>query len=201
MERKDLPALERLKAALALLPGIGARSAERLAFAILKMDEEKAREISESILKAKESVHPCPRCGLMTEQEGDCAICEEEDRDKGSLCVISDPKDFYPIEGSGSFHGLYHVLGGSIALSKGVDPDDLKIDELVERVEKEGFREVILATEPTLDGETTAMYIANLLKGKGVEVTRLGYGLSLGSSLEYVDTLTMGRAFEGRRKL
>ncbi len=201
MNNKNLPSLDTLESALSKLPGVGTKSAERFAYAILNLKEEDALAIAESILEARKKIHFCPNCGLLTESETECSLCQDDERDHSLLCVISSPKDFYPIEKSGSYHGLYHVLKGSIAISKGVDANDIGIEKLIHRIENGNFKEIILATEPTLDGETTAMYIANLLKNGPYQITRLGYGLSLGSSLEYVDGLTMERAFEGRRKI
>ncbi len=200
MKNEYLPTLESLVSALSKLPGVGTKTAERYAFSILDMDAKEIEELASSIQKAKSNIHPCPNCGLLTEDD-ECSICKDENRDHSLLCVITSPKDFFPIEKSRSFHGVYHVLKGTIAISKGMDAEDIGINQLLKRIEEEKFKEIILATEPTLDGETTALYIANCLKNTPIQLSRLAYGLSLGSRLEYVDTLTMERAFEGRRKL
>jgi len=197
---KELASLNALIDSFSKLPGVGVKSAERMAYAVLNMREEDAKQFSEAIQAVKNKVHHCPVCGLFTEGEK-CEICLDETRDRTSLVVVSEPKDALSIEKMNSFHGLYHVLGGSINASKGVGAEDLAIDPLLHRVKTEGIKEVILATNPTIDGETTALFIAKLLEGSGVTVTRLGYGLPMGSSLDYADSLTLLKAFEGRKKI
>jgi len=197
---KELASLNALIDSFSKLPGVGVKSAERMAYAVLNMREEDAKQFSEAITAVKSKVHHCPVCGLFTEGEK-CEICLDETRDRSSIVVVSEPKDALSIEKMNSYHGLYHVLGGSLNASKGVGAEDLAIDPLLHRVKTEGIKEIILATNPTIDGETTALFIAKLLEGSGLTVTRLGYGLPMGSSLDYADSLTLLKAFEGRKKL
>lgn len=197
---KELASLNALIDSFSKLPGVGVKSAERMAYAVLNMREEDAKQFSEAITAVKSKVHHCPICGLFTEGEK-CEICLDETRDRSSIVVVSEPKDALSIEKMNSYHGLYHVLGGSLNASKGVGAEDLAIDPLLHRVKTEGIKEIILATNPTIDGETTALFIAKLLEGSGLTVTRLGYGLPMGSSLDYADSLTLLKAFEGRKKI
>jgi recombination protein RecR len=197
---KELATISALIDSFSKLPGVGVKSAERMAYAVLAMREEDVLEFSKALADAKNKVHKCPLCGLYTEGEK-CEICSDPNRDHQTLCVVSDVKDALAIEKMGNFHGVYHVLGGVISASKGIGAESLRIDSLLSRVKDEGVKEVILATNPTLDGETTALFVAKLLEGKGVAVTRLGYGLPMGSSLDYADSLTLSKAFEGRKKL
>ncbi|MCI2111075.1 MAG: recombination mediator RecR [Bacilli bacterium] len=197
---KELASISALIDSFAKLPGVGVKSAERMAYAVLAMREEDAKQFAHALEDVKAKVHKCPVCGLYTEGEK-CDICLDPTRDRATLCVVSEAKDALSIEKMNGYHGLYHVLGGSISASKGVGADDLSIDPLLTRVKNEGVKEVILATNPTIDGETTALFIAKLLEGAGVTVTRLGYGLPMGSSLDYADSLTLSKAFEGRKKI
>ena len=197
---KKLKALIRLQESLAKLPSVGKRSAERMAFAMLEMDEEDLKEFSEAIRELKAKIHLCPICGNITEEEK-CSICTDESRDRTSLMVVSSPKDVMAFENADGYRGLYHVLGGTISLSKGKGIDDLNIDSLIKRVIEGEIKEVIIATNPTVDGETTALYLAKLLEGKNVNVTRLAYGLPMGGNLDYADALTLAKAIEGRRKI
>ena len=197
---EKLKALIRLQESLAKLPSVGKKSAERMAFAMLEMDDDDLLEFSDAIRELKEKIHLCPICGNITEDEV-CDICADNDRDKNTLMVVSSPKDVIAFENAEGYHGLYHVLGGTISLSKGKGIDDLNIDSLIKRVEQGDIKEIIIATNPTVDGETTALYLAKLLEGKNVNVTRLAYGLPMGGNLDYADALTLTKAIEGRRKI
>lgn len=197
---KEPSSISALVDSFSKLPGVGVKSAERMAYAVLAMRQEDADQFSKAITEVKAKVHPCPICGLFTESDK-CDICSDPSRDQSTIAVVSQAKDALQIEKMNDYHGLYHVLGGSISASKGVGADDLAIDPLLLRVKKGGVKEVILATNPTIDGETTALFIAKLLEGTGVTVTRLGYGLPMGSSLDYADSLTLSKAFEGRKKI
>ena len=197
---EKLKALIRLQESLAKLPSVGKKSAERMAFAMLDMDDNDLLEFSQAVKDLKTSIHKCPICGNFT--EGDrCYICEDETRDQTTLMVVASPKDVMSFELSEGYHGLYHVLGGTISISKGMDVDKLSINSLLERVEKNHIKEVIISTNPTIDGETTAIYISKLLEKYYVKVTRLAYGLPMGGNLEYADALTLTKALEGRRKI
>lgn len=195
------PALETLVEQFARLPGIGRKSAQRLAFHVLSLSEEEARSFAEAIVGAKRSVTCCPVCQNLTEGEGPCAICSSFKRDKGTICVVADPKDVIAFERSGEYNGVYHVLHGVLSPMSHVGPDDLKVSELVSRVAQGGVEEVIMATNPDTEGETTAMYLSRLLQPFGVKVTRLAYGIPVGSHLEYADDATLLRALEGRQRM
>jgi recombination protein RecR len=197
---KELATISALIDSFSKLPGVGVKSAERMAYAVLAMREEDVSEFAKAIGEAKSKVHKCPICGLYTEGEK-CEVCADLKRDHQTLCVVSEVKDALAIEKMGTFQGVYHVLGGVISATKGIGAEALSIDSLLARVKDDGVKEVILATNPTLDGETTALFVAKLLEGRGVSVTRLGYGLPMGSSLDYADSLTLSKAFEGRKKL
>lgn len=195
-----LKALERLEISLNKLPSVGKKSAERLAFAMLDMEEDDLKEFAEAVSNLKSSIHLCPICGNLTENEI-CPICEDESRDKTTIMVVSTPKDVLALEKAEDYRGLYHVLGGTISLSKGKGVADLKISELMKRLEGGMIKEVILATNPTVDGETTALYLAKLIEPLNITVTRIAYGLPMGGNLDYTDSLTISRAIEGRRKI
>ncbi len=197
---EKLKALIRLEESLAKLPSVGRRSAERMAYAMLSMEDDDLAEFSNAIISLKKSIHVCPICGFLTEEEN-CLICNDENRDKETLMVVSYPKDVIAFENAESYHGLYHVLNGVISLSRGNGIEDLNISSLLSRVENNHFKEVIIATNPTIEGETTALYIAKLIEGKVDNVTRLAYGLQMGGNLEYTDSLTLSKAVEGRRKI
>ena len=185
---------------LSRLPGVGPKSAQRLAFHLVKTDPREARRLAEVIVLAKERVSFCRECGNVA--EGDlCRICRDAGRDQTLICVVEEPKDVASVEKAGVIKGRYHVLGGAISPLDGVGPDDLRVRELLERVERDGVTEVILATNPNLEGNATAMYVAALLKPSGVKVTRLASGLPVGGDLEYADEVTLGQALEGRREL
>jgi len=192
------PSVDRLIKELSRLPGIGPRSAQRLAFHILRQRPEQVLPLAEAIVDVKERIGFCRHCFNLAEGEL-CTVCADSRRDAGVICIVEQPADIIPVERTGEFHGLYHVLGGALSPLDGVDPDDLHIDELLARVD-DSVREVILATNPTMTGEATAMYIAEQLPGR-VRVTRLASGLPVGGDLEYADELTLGRAFSGRRSL
>ena len=192
--------LEKLVEQFARLPGIGCKSAQRLAFHILSLPEEEAREFAEAILDAKRSVTCCPVCRNFT-AGGLCPICASPKRDGSVICVVADPRDVAAIERSREYNGRYHVLHGVISPMNHVGPDDLSIKPLVERVAQGDVQEVIMATNPDTEGEATAMYVSRLLKPLEVKVTRLAYGIPVGSQLEYADEVTLLRALEGRREI
>ena len=197
---EKLKALVRLEESLAKLPSVGRRSAERMAYAMLNMEDDDLAEFSDAIINLKQSIHVCPICGFLTEEEN-CVICNAKDRDQDVLMIVSYPKDVIAFENAESYHGQYHVLNGVISLNKGGTIEDLNINSLMERIEKNDYKEVIIATNPTIEGETTALYIGKLIGDKVPTVTRLAYGLQMGGNLDYTDSLTLSKAVEGRRKL
>lgn len=193
-------ALERLTEQFAKLPGIGGKTAQRLAFHLLSMPEEEAQEFADAITQAKQTVHLCPVCRNLTDKDI-CPICDDEGRDRGLICVVADPKDVIAMERAREYLGVYHVLHGVISPLNHIGPDDIGIKELLERVAKGSVREIIMATNPDTEGEATAMYISRLLRPMEVRVTRLAYGIPVGSQLEYADEVTLLRALEGRRDI
>jgi len=193
------PSVDNLIAQLARLPGVGRRTAQRLAFHLLKASPGDAMALADAIREVKERVRPCVECYGLAEDER-CPICADTRRDRTLICVVEAPQDTEPIERTAAFRGVYHVLGGALSPIDGVDPDDLRIGELVRRVDEGGVEEVILATNPTVTGEATASYVANLLREK-TRVTRLASGLPVGGDLEFADEVTLGRALAGRREL
>jgi recombination protein RecR len=193
------PAVENLVTQLTKLPGIGRRTAQRLAFHILSTPAEDALELSRAIEDVKSRVRFCRECGNLTEEEL-CAICADARRDRTLICVVEQPVDVVSVERTGEYQGLYHVLGGALSPLDGVEPADLRIDELLARVERNGVAEIVLATNPTMTGEATAAYLADRLRSK-VQVTRLASGLPVGGDLEYADEVTLGRALSGRRAM
>ena len=195
------PALENLVEHFAKLPGIGRKTAQRLAFYVLSLPQEEADAFAQSITQAKTAIHCCPVCQNLTEGEGPCAVCASPKRDHSLICVVADPKDVVAMERSREYHGLYNVLHGVISPMNHVGPDDLHIKSLVERVAAGGVEEVIMATNPDTEGEATAMYLARLLKPFQVRVSRLAYGIPVGSHLEYADDATLMRALEGRQTM
>ena len=195
------PALERLTEQFARLPGIGHKSAQRLAFFILSQPSEAVDAFASALTDAKRLISLCPVCQNLTEGEGPCAICSSPKRDKGTICVVASPKDVVAIGRAREYEGLYHVLHGVISPMNHVGPDDLRIKELLARVSEGGVEEVIMATNPDTEGEATAMYLSRLLKPFQVKVTRLAYGIPVGSNLEYTDDATLMRALEGRREM
>ena len=185
---------------LSRLPGIGPKSAQRLAFYMVKAPAQDAKRLAEAILAAKERVRFCKECFSVSEGEL-CRICRDPGRDPTVICVVEESKDQAAIEKAGVIKGRYHVLGGAISPLDGIGPDDLRVQELLDRVGRDGVKEVILATNPNLEGNATAMYVAGLLKPLGVRVTRLASGLPVGGDLEYADEVTLGNALEGRREM
>jgi recombination protein RecR len=182
------------------LPGIGPKSAQRLAFHIVKTRGEDAKRLAEAIVQAKERVRFCRECYGVSEGEL-CRFCADPSRDASTVCVVEEPKDVSVVERAGTIKGRYHVLGGAISPMQGIGPDDLRVQELLDRVGRNGVTEVILATNPNLEGNATAMYVAGLLKPLGIKVTRLASGLPVGGDLEYADEVTLGQALEGRREM
>jgi recombination protein RecR len=193
------PSIERLVTELARLPGIGPRSAQRLAFHLMKAPPERARALAEAMAEMTERLRPCAICFSFAEAEL-CPICADPRRDTALLCAVEEPSAILPIERTHEYRGRYHVLGGALSPIDGVDPEDLRIDELVARIESDGVRELVIATNPTMSGEATALYLADLVRGR-VRVTRLASGLPVGADLEHADELTLGRALLGRREL
>jgi recombination protein RecR len=191
--------IERLVTELSRLPGIGRRTAQRLAFHILRADDDEAAALATAIREVKEKISLCEVCFNLAEGPR-CRICEDERRDGALICVVEEPADVIPIERTGEYRGLYHVLGGALSPIDGVDPEDLKIRELISRVDVGGVEEVVLATNPTTTGEATAIHIGELLHEK-VRVTRLASGLPVGADLEHADEVTLGRALAGRMSL
>jgi recombination protein RecR len=196
---KLAPPLERLIHELSKLPGVGPKTAQRLAFHILKVPREDALALARAIEQFREDIRVCERCFNLAEGEL-CPICADASRDVESLCIVEEPMNILALEKTGTFRGLYHVLGGALSPLKDVGPDQLRTRELIERVGSGAFREVILATNPDVEGEATAVYLARLLKPSGVRVTRLAQGMPAGGDLEYIDELTLRRALEGRRE-
>ena len=193
-------ALQELADQFARLPGIGGKTAQRLAFHVLSLPYEEAESFADAILAAKKEVHTCPCCQNLTDREL-CPLCDDDMRDKGVICVVAEPKDVIAMERSREFNGVYHVLHGVISPLNHVTQDDLKIRELLKRVASGQVREVIMATNPDTEGAATAMYISRLLRPMEVKVTRLAYGVPVGSQLEYADEVTLSRALEGRQEI
>jgi recombination protein RecR len=193
-------ALDRLVVLLTKLPGIGKKSAGRMAYHILETSPDYARSLAEELAGLHRAIKRCSVCGAFTETDP-CPICADSGRNSSILCVVERPQDVRIIDESREFHGRFHVLGGLIAPLEGIGPEDLSLGRLLSRVRGEGVREVILAMNPTLEGDTTALYVQKLLKDTGVEVTRLASGLPVGGDLEYADRLTLSRSFRGRVKL
>ena len=193
------PAVENLVAQLTRLPGVGTRTAHRLAFHLLRVPKDEAAALASAIEDVKERVRFCSECGNLTEEER-CAICRDERRDRTLVCVVEQPADLVSLERTHEYRGLYHVLGGSLSPIDGVEPEHLRIDELLGRVDRNGIEEVVLATNPNMTGEATAAYLADRLRGR-VRVTRLASGLPVGGDLEYADEVTLGRALSGRREM
>ena len=193
-------ALQELADQFARLPGIGGKTAQRLAFHVLGLPLEEAEEFANAILEAKRTVHTCPCCQNLTDREL-CPICDDDMRDRSVICVVAEPKDVIAMERSREFRGVYHVLHGVISPLNHVTQDDIKIRELLMRVASGEVREVIMATNPDTEGEATAMYISRLLRPMEVKVTRLAYGVPVGSQLEYADEVTLSRALEGRQEM
>ena len=192
--------IQRLIEALERLPGIGPKSASRLAFYILRMPDDQVQELADAIASLQEQIVYCSRCQNLSETDP-CAICSDPGRDQHLVCVVEDPLDVVAIERTGVYKGLYHVLHGVINPVEGIGPEDLRVDALLARLDREPIEEVLIATNPNMEGEATAMYLARLLHPKGVRVTRLARGLPVGGDLEYADEITLSRALEGRREI
>lgn len=193
-----IEALQHLAEQFGRLQGVGRKTAMRMAFSVIELDADVAEEFANAIIEAKQRIHECPICGNLTDKEL-CSVCEDETRDRSVICVVEDVKAVMSIEKVREFKGVYHVLGGVISPINGVTPDKIRFAELLARINRDGADEVIVATNPTPDGEVTAMYISKYLKPLGIKVTRLAYGIPVGSELEYADEVTLGRAIEGRQ--
>lgn len=194
------PSLERLIEQFARLPSVGKKSAQRLAFHILNMSDEEAKKFTDAISSARESIKKCTVCCNLTDGEV-CHICESPTRDKSTICVVEDPRDVIAIERTHEYNGLYHVLHGVISPMNDINPEDICIKELIHRLSDDTVKEVIMATNPTVEGEATSMYISRLIKPAGINVSRLAYGVPVGADLEYADEFTLIRALEGRKEL
>ena len=195
-----VPPLDVLAEQFAKLPGIGKKSAMRLAFHILNSSEADAQKFADAIINAKKLVKYCKVCQNITDNEV-CSVCSNPKRDTSVICVTESPKDVISIEKTGEYHGLYHVLHGAISPMDNIGPQDIKIPELLSRLNDEDMKEVSMATNPTIEGEATAMYIARLIKPLGIKVTRIAHGIPVGGDLEYADEITLTRAMEGRREM
>ncbi len=182
------------------LPGIGEKSAQRMAYYILDLPKDKAEKFAESIVKAHSTIHYCKICCNLTDSDI-CSICKNPKRDHSVICVVEDPKDVFALERTNEFHASYHVLHGAISPLNGIGPEQIRIKELLNRIKDDNISEVIMATNPTVEGEATAMYISRLLKPLGIKVTRLAYGIPVGGELEYADEVTLSRAIEGRSEM
>ena len=182
------------------LPGVGGKTAVRLAFSVLNMSDDEAKEFSDAIVCAKQDIHSCEICGNIS-MDSLCPICKNPERNNGIICVVEDARDVMSFERIREFQGKYHVLGGALSPINGIGPDQLNIKQLLERLQKECVKEVIIATNPTVEGEATAMYIARLLNNTDINVSRLAYGVPVGADLEYADEVTLNRALEGRRSI
>ena len=193
--------LDELIESFKLLPGIGEKNAERLSFAVLQFSEENANKFSDSIKNVKNKIIKCKICNNLTEDNDECSICRDDTRDNNTICVVENVKDLMLFEKSNAYKGKYHVLGGLISPLEGVNPEDIKINELIKRIEKEDIKEVILALNLSMEGETTSLYILKLLEGTDVSVTKIAAGIPVGADMEYLDSLTIQRALEGRNKL
>jgi recombination protein RecR len=194
------PPLQNLIDQFKRLPGVGAKSAQRLAFHVLRTPREEAERLCDAIREVKDRVTYCSVCSNITDVEP-CAFCADESRDHRIICVVEEPQNVHVVEKTGGFRGAYHVLLGALSPLQGIGPEDLKIKGLLTRIDKGGVEEIILATNPTVEGEATAIYLARLLKPLGLRVTRIATGIPVGSDLEYADELTMGKAMEGRREV
>ena len=192
--------IARMAAQLARLPGIGPKSAQRLAYHIVGMPEQDVHDLAAAIWQGRKSVHYCSICGNYTQEEL-CSVCRDEKRQNGQICVVRDPRDVAAMERMRDYHGRYHVLLGTLSPMNGVGPEDIRIKELMQRLGNEQVEEVILATNPDIEGEATAAYIARLIKPMGIRVTRIAHGVPVGSDLEYADEITLSKAMEGRREI
>ena len=193
--------LEELIECFKFLPGVGEKSAERFSLAVLKLSEENANKFSTAIQNTKTKIVKCEKCNNLTEDSNICSICSDETRDFSTICVVENTKDLILFEKSNAFKGIYHVLEGLISPLEGIGPEDIKINELIKRIEEEDIKEVILALNMSMEGETTSLYILKLLEGTNVSVTKIASGIPVGADMEYLDALTIQRALEGRNKL
>lgn len=194
------PSIDRLLEELERLPGIGPKSAQRIAYHVLRSDAESAQRLADALVEVKRTIHFCPRCFNFAEGEL-CGVCADPERDASIICVVEEPRDVAAIERTGEFHGLYHVLHGAISPIDGIGPEQLRVRELIDRLGEGGVVEVLLATNPNVEGETTALYLARLVKPLDIRVTRIASGLPVGGDLEYADEVTLGRALQARREL
>ena len=192
--------LQQLIDSFKYLPGIGDKTAERLAFAIMDMDEEKVSLFSESIAKVKENIHRCAICNSFTDKEK-CDICSDKSRGDGTLCIVEDPKSVFLFEKLGLFTGKYHVLNGLISPLEGVGPDDIELDKLIDRVKKEKYKELILAFKPCIEGEATSLYIKRILEDMDLSITKIASGIPMGADMEYIDAMTLERALMDRKNV
>jgi recombination protein RecR len=195
-----IEAIDKLSNELSRLPGIGKKTAQRLAFHIVGLPEEQVRELAVAIYNGKKNVHLCPVCYNLTDREI-CSVCGDDGRDRSIICVVKDARDVNALERVRDYNGLYHVLGGVISPMDGIGPDDIRIRELMSRLASGEVKEVVLATNPDVEGEATASYISRLIKPMGIKVTRIAHGVPVGGELEYTDEITLLRAFEGRREV
>lgn len=192
--------LEDLIESFKLLPGIGEKTAERLSFYMLNMDDEKTKFFSNSITEAKKKLHKCPVCSNITDKEK-CNICSSTERNEKVLCVVEDAKSIFLFERTGSFKGFYHVIDGLISPLDGVNPEDIGIEKLIKRIENSSFEEIIIAVKPSIEGETTSLYIKKIIEGLNIKVTRIASGIPLGADIEYIDSLTLERALMDRKEI
>ena len=192
--------LEQLIDSFKYLPGIGEKTAERLAFAVMEMDEERVSQFSDSLMKVKENIHRCPICNGLTDKDK-CSICGDNLRDNSVLCVVEDPKSVFLFEKLGLYKGKYHVLKGLISPLDGINPDDIELEKLIERVKKESFKEIILAFKPSIEGETTSLYIKRILGDMNLSITKIASGIPMGADMEYIDAMTLERALMDRKNV
>ncbi len=195
-----IESLRRLSEKFGMLEGVGKKTAMRMAFSVLEMDDEEVESFAQALLEAKQKIHLCPVCQNLTDREL-CPVCADATRDSSVICVVADARTVLAMEKVREFRGVYHVLHGLISPMNGIAPEQLKIKELLQRVEREPVNEIIVATNPTVEGEATAMYLSRLLRPFGVKITRLAYGVPVGADLEYADEVTLFRALEGRREV
>lgn len=192
---------EELLECFKMLPGIGEKNAERLCFAVLHFNEDQVKKFSDSIMNVKTKIKKCKKCNNYTEDNDICEICSDSGRDKSTICVVESVKDLILLEKSNAYKGIYHVLEGLISPLEGINPEDIKINQLINRIKEENIKEVILALNMTMEGETTSLYISKLLQGTGVSVTKIAAGIPVAADMEYLDSLTIQRALEGRNKI
>lgn len=192
--------LQQLIDSFKYLPGIGEKTAERLAFAVMDMDEEIVESFSNSLTNVKDTIHRCPICNSLTDKEN-CLICEDKHRDDGILCVVEDPKSVFLFEKLGLFKGKYHVLKGLISPLDGINPEDIELEKLIDRVKKDSYREIILAFKPSIEGETTSLYIKRILGDMNLSITKIASGIPIGADMEYIDAMTLERALMDRKSV